>query len=128
MAPSAKRMKYLSTKVVLLVHHGDYIKSTALPEQQKLMECGRQQAKNIAKELKSICGLPMVQQIVSSTMIFAKEAADITFQNLKSLMTLNCGKENYHFPCQDSAGDLTNILSQARIVKMKRTYLFGVQT
>ena len=37
--PLTKRMKYLSTEVVLLVCHGDYIKSTAVPEQQ-LLRCG----------------------------------------------------------------------------------------
>ena len=59
-----------------MIRHGDYM-TWAAEELKGLTPCDKKQATQTAKTLQHISGLPQIHKIVSSTMLRAKETAEI---------------------------------------------------
>ena len=72
----------VSSKLVLLVRHGDY-KKWEQECNKTLTPCGRSQAKNTGEAICLIPELPNITKITSSTMIRAVQTADIITDIIK---------------------------------------------
>ena len=72
------------SRVILLIRHGDY-KKWEEEDNQTLTPCGRQQAKNTGASVHNIPELPTVTNITASTMVRAKETAEIIGKEFPNL-------------------------------------------
>ena len=66
----------VSTRVVIMVRHGEYDKKIS-PDLQKLTLKGTEQAQCTAKTIKKMPNRPTVFQVASSSLLRAKETAAI---------------------------------------------------
>ena len=76
----------VSTKVIILVRHGDYKEWADTPEDNVLTRCGNLQATGAAKALKVMPGRPGVKEIVHSTMIRAEQTARIMHEKFQDTL------------------------------------------
>lgn len=67
-------------KLEKLIRHGDYMHWNVMPEHKKLTKCGKVQAANMAKALKNMCGRPPIRHVISSSMVRARQTAEILME------------------------------------------------
>lgn len=89
--PPKKAKIELSTKVIVLIRHGDY-KEQEEESNKTLTPCGRQQALNASRALQKIPDLPPIRKIITSTMVRAIGTCEIIANEIPELLPFSHDK------------------------------------